>query len=139
MGRKEKREELFSFSAEEKAAFRDIVIRHASQLDVQYIESICAAKGRSILEPQESGGALLVAATLCDGKSLDEWVQNDLLESDLPLDIWLSVGQAEVVGHIGRSPVYFIRSSGMYGYAAENDRRCMLELWLSFPCYPPRW
>lgn len=44
-----------------------------------------------------------------------------------------------IIGHIDNAPVYFWQEMGMYIWSLSSDCSWCLDLWLSYPAYPPNY
>lgn len=64
-----------------------------------------------------------------------DFVMKCSCESNLDLKQY-QIGKAKVIGHIADAPVFFIADQGIY---LTEYRGNILDIWLSWPAYPPGW
>lgn len=44
-----------------------------------------------------------------------------------------------IIGHIDDAPIYFWQDKGMYIWSLSGDGPWSLDIWLSYPAYPPHY
>ena len=71
----------------------------------------------------------------------DELVNNWFVEGNLSINDILTGpirDQAEEIGRVDGSPVFFIKGGGIYAWGKPNAS-FSLDVWITWPAYPPIW
>lgn len=128
---------MHQYSPQIVAAFKAVVVAHAVQHNYNdYLRELFKRQGAQV-----NRRLMPLKEAITHDILFGEWMDEHVCDSSLPFSAWFdfSAGTAEQIGEIDSQPVYFNRTAGIYGYADSPNSKCVLELWLTSPHYPPGW
>lgn len=54
-------------------------------------------------------------------------------------ELFAAFPSQKIIGNFDGRPIYYIEASGIYIWSLTNEAPVYLDLWLSYPAYPPGW
>lgn len=125
----------FMSPADAVVEFKRIVTEHLNN-------KITDEEWDALRELARSSDKILGPGCTFEELSRDQLVSSCFTESNISISDVLGGSMKElagVIGEINGAPVYYVERSGFYVWGEGENSGVTLDLWITWPAYPPGW